>query len=93
MALVDYTIEDNVAILSMNAGENQFNLPFYDAIFEVLDRIEKDTDANVLVTRSSDKKIWCNGIDLDWLMPVVEKVNSMEEMALSANMNFFQMLP
>ena len=73
MALIEYKVEDNVAILTMNAGENRFNLPFYEAIFEVLERIEKDTNANVLVTRSSDKKIWCNGIDLDWLTPVVEK--------------------
>ena len=73
MALVDYTVEDNVAILSMNAGENRFNFAFFDAIFDAFDRIEKETDANVLVTKSSDKKIWCNGIDLDWLMPVTER--------------------
>lgn len=70
MALVDYIIEDNVAILSMNAQENRFNLPFFEGMFETLDRIEKDTAANVLVTKSSDEKIWCNGIDLDWLIPV-----------------------
>ena len=73
MALFDYTVEDNVAILSMNSGENRFNPPFFDAVFEVLERIEKDTDATVLVTTSSHEKIWSNGIDLDWLMPAVEK--------------------
>ncbi len=73
MALIDYTVEDNVAVLNMNSGENRFNFPFFDAIFEVLDRIEKDTDANVLVTKSSHEKIWSNGIDLDWLKPAVEK--------------------
>jgi enoyl-CoA hydratase/carnithine racemase len=73
MALVDYTVEDNVAILSMNSGDNRFNFSFFDAIFEALDSIEKDTDANVLVTKSSHEKIWSNGIDLDWLTPAVEK--------------------
>jgi len=73
MALIDYTVEDNVAILNMNSGENRFNFPFFDAFLEVLDRIEKDTDANVLVTKSSHEKIWSTGIDLDWLTPAVEK--------------------
>jgi Delta3-Delta2-enoyl-CoA isomerase len=73
MALVDYTIEDNVAVLTMNSGENRFNFSFFDAVFEVLERIEKDTDATVLVTTSSHEKIWSTGIDLDWLRPAVEK--------------------
>jgi Delta3-Delta2-enoyl-CoA isomerase len=65
MALIDYTIEDNVAVLSMNSGENRFNFPFIDAFFEVLDKIERDTDANVLVTKSSHDKIWSTAIDPD----------------------------
>ncbi|BBO81551.1 enoyl-CoA hydratase/isomerase family protein [Desulfosarcina ovata] len=65
MALMDYTIEDNVAVLSMNSGENQFGFPFIDAFLEVLDKIERDTDANVLVTKSSHDKIWSAGIDPD----------------------------
>ena len=73
MELVDYTIEDNVAVLNMNSGENRFNFPFLDAISKVLDKIEKDTDANVLITKSSHDKIWSTGIDLEWYRPAVEK--------------------
>lgn len=73
MALVDFTIDDNVAIISMNSGENRFNFPFFEAFLEVLDRIENDTEANVLVVKSSHEKIWSNGIDLDWLIPAVAK--------------------
>jgi enoyl-CoA hydratase/carnithine racemase len=73
MALVDFTLDNNVAILSMNSGENRFNYPFFEAFLKVLDQIENDTEANVLVVKSSHEKIWSNGIDLDWLMPEVEK--------------------
>ena len=72
MALVDYTIDDNVAIVSMNSGENRFNFPFFEAFLEVLDQIEHDTEANVLVVKSSHEKIWSNGIDLDWYLPAIE---------------------
>ncbi len=72
MALVEYSVEGNAAVLTMNSGENRFNFPFFTEIFDVLDEIEKKTDATVLITRSSDPKIWCNGIDLDWLTPVVQ---------------------
>jgi enoyl-CoA hydratase/carnithine racemase len=39
----------------------------------ILDEIEHHTEAKVLVVKSSHEKIWCNGIDLDWLVPAVEK--------------------
>ena len=73
MALVDYTLDDNVAILSMNSGENRFNFPFFEAFLKALDQIENNTEANVLVVKSSDEKIWSNGIDLDWLVSAIEK--------------------
>lgn len=73
MAKVDYELDEHVAILSMNSGENRFNFPFFEALNGVLDEIEHKTEANVLVSKSSHEKIWCNGIDLDWLLPAVEK--------------------
>lgn len=72
MANFDYTIDEHIAILTMDAGENRFNFPFFKAFHEVLDDIEK-TEASVLVATSSHEKIWSNGIDLDWLLPAVEK--------------------
>jgi len=69
MAKVDYELDEHVAIMSMNSGENRFNFPFFEAINSVLDEIEQNPEVNVLVTKSSDPKIWCNGIDLDWLLP------------------------
>jgi len=69
MDKVDYVLDEHVAIMSMNSGENRFNFPFFKAINSVLDEIEQNPDVKVLVTKSSDPKIWCNGIDLDWLLP------------------------
>jgi enoyl-CoA hydratase/carnithine racemase len=39
----------------------------------VLNEIEKDTDAKALIVRSSDEKIWSTGLDLEWLLPLVQK--------------------
>ena len=73
MALIEYELDENVAIVTMNSGENRFNLTFLDEFLSVLDTIENDTDANVLVVRSSHEKIFSNGIDLDWLIPFIQK--------------------
>ena len=73
MSMVEWAVDQNVAILSMNNGENRFNIPFCSALLEALDHIEQKTKANVLVVKSSDAKIWCNGIDLDWLLPAIER--------------------
>jgi enoyl-CoA hydratase/carnithine racemase len=73
MALVAYHVDDHVALVSMNSGENRFNPSFLDAFLGVLDEIEADTAATTLVVSSSHEKIFSNGIDLEWLVPVIQK--------------------
>jgi enoyl-CoA hydratase/carnithine racemase len=72
MALVEYTMDENVAIVSFNNGENRFNPTFLDAVLSVLDDIEQNTEANALVVKSAHEKIFSNGIDLEWLYPYVQ---------------------
>ena len=71
MPKFEYEMDEQVAILTMDSGENRFNLEFFEAFTEVLDKIENDTDARVLVVKSANAKIWSNGIDLDWLGPAI----------------------
>ncbi len=73
MAAIEYELDEKVAIVTMNDGENRFNPSFLNSFIETLDEIEKETDANALVVTSSHEKIFCNGIDLDWLVPFVQK--------------------
>ena len=73
MSKVDYTVDGHVAILSMNSGENRFSFEFFNAFNKTLDEIEGNTEIKVLVVQSSHEKIWSNGIDLEWLIPAVQK--------------------
>jgi len=71
MAMYEFTLDEQVALLTMN--ETKFNINSVTEFLSVLNQIEKDTDAKALVVRSSDEKIWSNGIDLEWLLPLVQK--------------------
>ncbi|RJP26912.1 MAG: enoyl-CoA hydratase/isomerase family protein [Candidatus Abyssobacteria bacterium SURF_5] len=71
MAKFEYEMDEHVAVLTMNSGENRFNFPFFKGFSEILDTIEHDTAADVLVVKSAHEKIWSNGIDLDWLGPAI----------------------
>jgi enoyl-CoA hydratase/carnithine racemase len=73
MALVEFDVDGHVAVASLNSGENRFNPSFLDALLGALDAIETRTAATALVVHSSHEKIFCNGIDLDWLVPVIRR--------------------
>ncbi|MBI5063816.1 MAG: enoyl-CoA hydratase/isomerase family protein [Desulfatitalea sp.] len=73
MGMYEYVVDDHVAVLTMNNGENRFNFDSLKAFSAVLDEIEGQSKVNALVTTSAHDKIWSNGIDLDWLLPALQK--------------------
>lgn len=86
MAAVDFVMEEKTALLTLGEGENRFNPDFLNAVLDALDRIEHETDAATLVVRSSHEKIFCNGIDLAWLAPLIQKKD------MAAAKDFFYLL-
>ena len=72
MSLTELKMNDNVAVVTLNSGENRFNPEFLDAFLNILDEVENNKDANVLIVQSAHEKIFSNGIDLDWLLPYVQ---------------------
>lgn len=73
MANIDYTLDGSVAVAALNDGENRFNPDFLNGFLEVLDAIEHKTEARTLVVHSTHEKIFSNGIDLEWLVPIIQK--------------------
>ncbi len=72
MALVEFTLQEHIALVTLNDGDNRFNPSFLTALLEVLDEIEDRTEATTLVVHSSHEKIFSNGIDLEWLLPRIQ---------------------
>jgi enoyl-CoA hydratase/carnithine racemase len=75
MTRIDYRIDDSVALVTLNDGENRFNPDFIQAFIDTLDALETETAATSLVVTSAHEKIFSNGIDLDWLVPVIQQGN------------------
>jgi len=64
--MIQTEYQDDIAILTMDAGENRWNTTFVRAFAAALDEIEANAAINALVTRSSDPKFFSNGLDLEW---------------------------
>lgn len=73
---VDVKMDDHVAVVTLNEGENRFNQNFLMQFLNALDYVEKETKATVLVVTGANEKIFSNGIDLEWLLPVMQNNDS-----------------
>ncbi len=67
MARIDLRRDGHVFILTMQAGENQFNRPFLDALTRALDEVEQGSGPAALVTTGGQEKFYSSGLDLGWL--------------------------
>ncbi len=71
MAIIEWTKDESVAIITMNNGENRHNPMFIEAILKAFDEIEADESLKSVVIASSDPKCWSLGIDLEWMTQVI----------------------
>ncbi|MDE0943735.1 MAG: enoyl-CoA hydratase-related protein [Alphaproteobacteria bacterium] len=58
--------QDDVFVLTMDAGENRWNTTFVRAFNARLDEVLASDGPAALVTTSSNPKFFSNGLDLDW---------------------------
>lgn len=68
MSVIEWSIDEKIAIITMNNGENRMNLEFTGGMLTTFDEIEKEESASAVVITSSDQKNWSQGIDLDWMV-------------------------
>ncbi len=58
--------DNDVFVLSMDAGENRWNTNFVRAFDAQLDEVSTSKGPAALVTTSSNPKFFSNGLDIDW---------------------------
>lgn len=86
MAHFPIAIDEDVAVLTMNNGENRFNPLFFREFSAALDNIQEE-HARVLVVTSAHPKIFSSGIDLDWVLPVLAEHDTEVFYAYLGDMN------
>ena len=73
MSIVSWSKDENVAIISMNNGENRQNLDFAIAMNTAIDEIVADKTIQALILTSSDEKNFSQGVDVAWMGPLFMK--------------------
>jgi enoyl-CoA hydratase/carnithine racemase len=88
MAIIEMAMDETVAVIKMNNGENRHHLEFAQALNQMLDTVIADESVTAMVMTSTDEKNWSQGIDLEWMMgrmaeddtePIVEFLLAMDE--------------
>lgn len=68
MAVMNWTNNEGVAIITMTNVENRQNLVFSQSLNAILDEIVADPSVNALILTSNDEKNFSQGIDVEWIM-------------------------
>ncbi len=89
MSIVEWKKDESAAIITMNTSENRHNLNYMIAMLTAFDEIIKDETISSVVIASSDKKNWCLGIDVDWMMEMRSKNDEKSLKEFSKKMNEF----
>jgi Delta3-Delta2-enoyl-CoA isomerase len=67
MSAIQWISENNVAVITMNEGENRHNPAFVERLLAVLDEIEAEAALLAVVLRAGGGKYWSLGIDIEWI--------------------------
>ncbi|XP_041376997.1 enoyl-CoA delta isomerase 2, peroxisomal-like [Gigantopelta aegis] len=67
--------KDNIAVLTMNNGQNRIDYSFVERFNQMLDQVERNSDCIALVTTGRGK-FFSNGLDLEWAISAYENFNS-----------------
>ncbi len=73
MAKLDLSVDEKVALVTMDEADNKLNIDMVESLLDMLDKIEKETGALTLVVKSGHSHIWTNGFDIDWILASLEK--------------------
>ena len=94
MPVVQWKKEGYVAILTMTNGENRHNPTFIEGLLHAFDEIEADASVRSVILASADPKNWSQGIDLDWIMGVVQRqeLDAVKEFMYGLNKVFSRIL-
>ena len=65
--LIELTMQDSIAVLTMNTAENRHNPEFLAEFHQHLDQIEADQSIKSIILTSASEKNWSLGIDLAWM--------------------------
>jgi enoyl-CoA hydratase/carnithine racemase len=76
MAKLDWKLDDKVALVTMGEADNKLNIDLVKSLLEMLDKIEKESEALTLVVNSGHSHIWTNGFDIDWILADLAKGNT-----------------
>lgn len=68
MAIVEWTKDGTVAIMTLNNGENRHNPIWVEAVLSTYEEIMSDPVIKSIVLTSGDPKNFSLGVDLEWLM-------------------------
>ena len=71
-------MDETVAVIKMNNGENRHHLEFAKALHEMLETAIQDEAVTAIILTSTDEKNWSQGIDLEWMMKQIGDNNTDE---------------
>ena len=66
--MVKIKMDDNIAVLTMDDGENRFYPASVEAHHDAMDRMEADDSVRALVITGAHPKYFCNGLHLEKLI-------------------------